>query len=631
MDVQREVGTALILSTAGYLLAAALMILILPLTPGLPPFLDETVLDARYFFPEPGERALYLLGLAWFPVTLYLLMRHRIQLAGAATTALAWLLATAFLAWFLLQFQRDKFVLDVTNYAWMRGALILLMLFMSVVLFREQRKQQQLVHVICAGIIAFVVLACVFGSADPATLHAHFQVIAAPLVQVTAGRTLMVDAGSQYGLWAHFIEPLVYASGGGTLALTGLLAMLTGVALVLIYVAICRWIEAPAVRLATFLCLVALHFFLAKLHVLHHYEAFLEPYFQYWPIRLIAPATVIALMSCPPGRLRQRLLVALLLGFAVAWNFESGLAATGAWIIYLAFLAPGPQTAIIRIGEVIAGVMVALATVTLNLWVRAGELPDPGRFTQAAEIFFRWGYMMSPLPWFHLWQLVLLTYLAALAVAIRRRLAGDTRDAYLAGLATLGALTFHYYLGRSHETLLLSCLYPAILIAWIGVSRSIGQMNWRLPSAPLAGITIFLSVLASSVFLGETPGLIRMTVDRLAIATSPLNHPGANMLSTQPGDFVMILDDASPGIHLATGTLPVANDDYFAMVFREDFERLEKVIAHRKPPGVLLAYRFMQVTPRSAYDARISIVTALERAGYRLVEATPDGQYQYFR
>ncbi len=623
---------AIALCLAGYLVLLTLATLGFSWDDSLPTYLATTVLDPTYFFPEPVERAAYFLALIFFPVAgWFATLRPWLALRPVWVAIVISAGVVALVVWYISQLDRQKFVFDVRLYPVLPGIAVGLMISLAL-RYLSKPLARTLVDLACVTLIVIVVLSSLLGAKSGASLSNHFQVIASPVVQVLSGRTLLVDATSQYGLYPHFLEPVLHLFGASVVSLSTTLAVLTGFSFLLIFLCLRQWITHSAVLLTTWFSLVFLHFFLGKLHTLHHYTNFLDPYFQYWPVRFVFPAIALfAIAKAPSGR--RAAAVTALLALGVRSHLDSGSAAYSAWATFLVF-RPDHMAAALKV--ILGTVVVLFAAVLLCgvlLYLRSGNWPDVAAAAASAELFFGAGYLMSPLPFFHVWQAVALVYVAALIIALQYWQREPSRNAHLAGLAALGALLFSYYVGRSHELLLLSAMYPAIMILGIYIDNRLAQFTFRHVESALISLVLLTGLTATGTMILELPRIAAVTTAQLSTVNDVPDHPAYLFIQqyANKDEPLLILANESPLLHLATKTQPASADDYYGMVFKRQFDQITQTIEAGGVNQAVVAFSFMQVTPRSHYDARIAVVTALEQSGLMVVASTADGRYQFLQ
>ena len=154
-----------------------------------------------------------------------------------------------------------------------------------------------------------------------------------------------------------------------------------------------------------------------------------DPYFQYMPIRMVAPVLSAWLTwryLNHPSRMRYWLTM-LALGAGPLWNLDTGLPAMASWIGVLAYGELGGEgTKRRKLGRIVnhllaGGVcsLVAVLGYAIAVQVRSGRWPDFVAFLEFQRIFYGAGFFMLPMPAMGGWWAVAIVYLAGLAYAAR--------------------------------------------------------------------------------------------------------------------------------------------------------------------------------------------------------------------
>jgi hypothetical protein len=155
------------------------------------------------------------------------------------------------------------------------------------------------------------------------------------------------------------------------------------------------------------------------------------------------------------GRVSAWLLF-VLAGLGILNNADFGVAACGATLAALIWTSPERSPRMfLRLGATAAaGLLTALALVSVLTLIRAGSLPHLERLTEFARLFASAGFGMMPIPGVvSLATALYLTYVAAI-VAGSVRLLQHAPDRLLTGMlvwaGVFGLGSGSYYVGRSH-------------------------------------------------------------------------------------------------------------------------------------------------------------------------------------
>jgi len=349
-----------------------------------------------------------------------------------------------------------------------------------------------------AGVVATMMLGLFlmgWFTADRLTapvLPHHFNAVHHSVVQVCLGRPLLVGNNThQYGLYPHFLEPLLAVTGHDVGGFTFVLQALRVLVWLLLLTAACRLFQRPAWALFTWFTLV----YLAAFMLLGRFIGArpvdnIDIYFQYDPIRTLFPAILIYFLVDEVWLRGWRWwLATAVLAAGLLWNLDSGLVVWLTWIAVCwhdaicmhgwhrprAWLSAGLGRTAAAAGIAVA----ALAVFAATTFLRYGEWPQLTLLTRYQQIFYAAGFLMLPMRLFHLWQIVLLVYAVGLAVGLRAIMLCDRSITPRAifGLSVVGCGLFAYYNGRSHDAAFPSVIYPAILVGGMLLEQLHGALQ----------------------------------------------------------------------------------------------------------------------------------------------------------
>jgi hypothetical protein len=364
----------------------------------------------------------------------------------------------------------------------------------------------------------------------------HADPVMYALSQVVAGKTLMVDLPSQYGLFPEIVGPLFKLIGLSVFKLSAFFAILQLASMSALFYVLSRLIKTKVLRLVVGLALVMVTFettlFIAGIP---------ERYFQYWPVRFFWPAlSVLVFFWFTQRRTLLRAAAVSLVGvIGLLWNLDSGLFIT---VVFAAYLVarlitvvigrhlnpPGANDPWTVQKYVIAtaihtGITVTVVTAFLvGMSWKAGESLNPFWLLEYQKIFYKLGLMMLPLPrrsdpWMTMLGLYLIGLLSSLA-NWRRRMP-RSRDDLEFFLSMLGLGLFVYYEGRSHVLNLITVCWPAVMLCGIQADQILRAVRGRRIDRcqiilPVAAISFLL--VGCGTFLYNVPKLVRDTASQFS-------------------------------------------------------------------------------------------------------------------
>lgn len=322
------------------------------------------------------------------------------------------------------------------------------------------------------------------------------------LSQVVAGKTLLRDLPSQYGLFPELIAPLFKVVEISVFSVSTLFITLQVIALACIYSVLHIYVRNNLLRIMTFLCLLISTGLFLYLNGVRQ-----EIYLQYFPIRFICPAaalTLFAYFCLKPTRTRL-IILGVASGIAIFWNFDSGvpvLVSIGATLLVKPFFTqPLRWKVLLPFLSFSSLAALTFGVLMLALRIKADGPLGIEEAIASQKLFYGSGFMMLPMPqFFHAWQIILVIYAAAAVAALsawRRHRNSHVYDVlFCAALMGLGLFT--YYQGRSHIFCLMMVLWPALVVGAILtdlILRSIRARSTSVLSTLLAlPFLIFVSL-----------------------------------------------------------------------------------------------------------------------------------------
>jgi hypothetical protein len=582
-------------------------------------------------WPEPAERFSYLAALVLSPALLVaqLLLANRIR-RGVGVDNHPWLVRGAGIAvlallgtvvWATLNPEgRQHFGYNV----FVRRPVATLPLFLTVLaVIWYDRGTHRAVRWAANGIVAAAVVSiCLlffFSANHVYTWHTHLDAVLFSVVQVHLGKTLLVDAACQYGLYGQLLAPMFALVGLSVAWFTAVMAGLLACSYFLLWVSLRNITRRPSVAAVGLLALLFNN--LAVFLV----ESCNDLYFQYLPLRLIAPAALVGLgafyLQRPNRALGWSILAVLSVG--VLWNLDSGVPALLTWLIVLSYgeLSPPVGPACVRIaGHWVAGVS-ALAVVSglysVATRLTAGVWPNFGEAIAYQRAFYLSGFAMLPAPWPGLWMLVLIAYAAGLARAAAVRLNGTPgpRDSMILLLSVLGLGLFTYYQGRSHLQCLRLAAWPVFLLLALFLDGLLDRMRagpGRVLELCLASALVWL-LAGSAVSLAtlsypdgrpvvfQFAGHLRRVFAREQPSLAGVEHWIRGQV--KPGETMVYLGRGEAYWHLRTGIAAPQQRGLMEMLFLKEFQRLTDRLEAGEPALIVVERGYLELLSHNrGYD-----------------------------
>jgi hypothetical protein len=433
---------------------------------------------------------------------------------------------------------------------------------------------------------------------------------------VLNGRSPLVDMVAYGTLWAYVVALPLRALGGGYAAFTVTMATIAGVSMLAVHGVLQRVARDPLLALGLYLPVLATGFFVEHQIGNDRYDP--GTYFGMFPLRyggpyLLAWLTVRQLASSSRSRWPLRLLFAVA-GLVALNNLDFGGAALAATATALLVVRrPRDGRALARLAlDAGAGLVLALALVSLLTLVRAGSLPQLGLLTRYGRVFVDGGAENLPLPRLGLHLVVSATFVAA-GTAAAVRVVRAQRDDLLAGMLAwcaifgLGA-SLYYYGYRSHPDVLVSLFSIwSLTLALLVLAVLRGARPRRRPSVPALAVAFGFALAACSLVQAPSPWSqlrrIAGTTPAGAVEAVPAEGfreaavAGIVAERTRTGERVVILSQVGHRVAREAGVVNVSPytgleqmpareqlDETAGILVREGGTKL--FVAQQPPPGI---------------------------------------------
>ncbi len=619
----------LLFSPLAYLLVAKI-----PVLPLEPDVLAQLALLPEDVHPEPGEKLAYFLSLLFFPLVLPALIlavknRERLLvLFERVSAALVWLALAGL-------------VLGPNNTCYLRHTGLGLdlpwrVLAGCLVWFGWRRRPSPplaFARLLVSVTLLWLVLVGFVRQTDPYMVHPHFNAVYYSMVQLYQGRILLVEFFNQYGLYPYFLLPVFRLIGLDAVKFSLVMGALNAFCFGCLYLVLRRVCRNPAVALLGFLACANLNYFLMKqLFWSEHVIEYMDPYFQYWPIRLLFPTLLLVFVTRP---VRYYWAAMLLFSVGCFWNLDSGLPAWGTWVAvcgYAEFLRPISRRQSL-LHALLHGAK-GLACLLLLAALLQTQLPLSG-LVHIHKVFYSIGYFMLPMQPIHAWNVVALLYLAGLAYAFQaawERREG-ARPKVIFALSILGMGLFSYFQGRSHDWVLFLASWPATLLATLFVdelweSRAGGSLGRALRT--LLTVLLLNYALSLPTTLGSlaTPVERKLTGEAVLAESHTLNEEIAQIEkhSKYPRQMI-ILSNHSALLHQMTQSQFLVFDSLIEMFRLEEFRRLAEAIEAKSSPWILVGSDFEYDSQKVPWE---KMVWAALLRNYQCIESSQNERLRIY-
>jgi hypothetical protein len=551
--------------------------------------------------PEPVERLIFVLLAALSPAGLVLAIKYSegIQFKARLNILVAGLLCLVSIYPFVTSdFAGVMFfpasVAEVGKPAMLLMAAVLCGLVLSSARFTKTEHPRPLLFslgIACLAAILLQILPYRFSTANTVTEALQWSVsydaAIFALTQVVAGKTLLADLPSQYGLFPELIAPVFKAVGLSISSLATFFALLQLIGLLGIAAILHWYVHNPLLRLMTFLCL------LVSTGLFLYLNGFTqEIYLQYYPIRFFCPAVSIVLFAryCSQPSNRRLTFLGMAAGLSIFWNLDTGipvLVAIGASLTVKSwFKHPVRLSGLLPALSFTVAALATFAGLMMILRIKAGAPLGIQEALSAQKLFYGSGFMMLPLPQqMHPWQVVLAVYGAGAITAVSAWKRHSNHPVYdvLFCCSVLGLGLFTYYQGRSHIFCLMLVLWPALVVAAIMCDlllRSFRRGALPVPFLLLVAPFVFFVSLGSVTLAMSSSDLIATGIRNLANASEARDATVANELeflrATDNGRNCLILAQRQAIYHAELNTAsPVPGPGMIETLLQSELDTLQ--------------------------------------------------------
>lgn len=476
--------------------------------------LDPTVVAlvlpsvARWIHPEQVERTRYIVSTLLFPILCFFTwmlfgrLQTRVPRSTWAIAAIAFTAAAIVSAsWLYYSLKQVDFLylrILYPDLGWgtaIAPFLLFLLLIYAGRMFSSRpwvRWVLRTVTIVTGALTTVMAFAAsLLARADAYVNSIHFNAYFYSVVQVSLGKTLLVDLTSQYGLYPYFLQPVLRVVGLDVPQLTFTMGTLIAWFFFILLVLLVRLARSRLIAVCGILAIAASYILgTGSWHTaaLDHGP---DPYFQYMPHRVLFPVVMLLLVFIyqnAHGSWKGAVYALLFLACAagILWNVDTGVIAFGAWVLFLYWetLARWRDLGTKRVAFAIArhtaigllSLLLMLGSLVAYTYVRSGRFLNPAEMGQYQALFYQSGFMMIPMPLIHPWNLVILTYMVGLCISagfLYKRIHGEVSSGNAEEqswhnmvflISVLGVGLFTVYQGRSEDQNLLATFWSAFFL-----------------------------------------------------------------------------------------------------------------------------------------------------------------------
>ncbi len=328
-----------------------------------------------------------------------------------------------------------------------------------------------------------------------------FNAVYYSVVQVYNGVPMLVNHFTNtYGLYPHFVVPIMKLFGPGILSFTAIMAALVSLCFVFLLLFLGKIIKHKLLILLSITTVFYNCYIYGK--ILISFDA----YYALTPIRWIMPFSLLFYAVCYLNR-RSKLLYYssfFFYGLGILWSPDFGLLTFLSLVAFYSFLEFENARLITSVKRIALhgltaglGLAAAFAVFLIVIRIFYGAFPDLRLLFSTLKVFSIVGIGMLPTPsTMHPWMLVALIYLIGIVVSVRSILTRSVspRSALVFLLTAIGTIAFQYYLGRSHNWNLFGCCPWCFMLLTIFADDALTIFKKQgIFFLPVAGLLFVLS------------------------------------------------------------------------------------------------------------------------------------------
>lgn len=584
--------------------------------------------------PEPAEQQTYLLLLLAALPVMYGTFRltRRVRLPGRLPPALWCVFSFVMLLWPSAEWLYI-IALHSLDAPWKIPVIAAIMGMAGAALFRFRARKGKTAILFgllgIAAVLSFNFSLYLPGYFTEYFTH-HFEVLCFPIAQAAHGLVPL----HQYGFYPNFLAPLWSLLPLSTLSVNIVLLVLAWACLAVLLIAFHRIARSGISLLLTGIILIYL---CTPVAAVANGEI-LDPYFAYFPIRTLFPVLHIALFLYflqAEKQLRATwwLLLGAFAGCGVFWNLDSGIVGTVCWGAFL--ILDGRFRKWRRAGWFGVGWLAACVVLWNYLAFLGGEPLTFAALFRAPKIFAENGFFMIPLPdWPCAWGFFAVVYGIGLSLGVAGvLLPGTTTPSRRARttlfLALMGSGLAAYYVGRSHNLSLGSCVFPAVVLLGIFLDDAVRLFRLHISSryeeiaAALPTMLLFaLFMLNLILFAPQVCFATKFNCTELAANRVSQFHEEADFIRNHAdGRAVNIFGPYQALLFLESGcTADIVNSSENEIILQEEYIRLLDALARSGAP--LFINQWSRFLPEE-FLARYYVLLGVSPTGVRYYEPGP--------
>ena len=476
---------------------------------------------------------------------------------------------------------------------------IIILYFLLKINWSSKNKPVKIINtlldVFCLLLITYIAAICVFsiyGTSD------NFESVFYSIVQLFKGIPLGVDGFTNtYGLYPYFLNIIFKITGLSVLKCSIVFCILIALSLLLIFSFLKNTVDN---KFIVFLGLTSVIYFSILSSQLFLVQLFgrAEPYYAYLPLRYLFPCLLLFTSSLYIKNKSTNLYTSssIICSLSLLWNFDTGLITAISWML-LNFYSEFEQNNIRTISrnilwhilKISVVVIITISLFCLCVFICYGRVLNPGVLIQTLNVFSELGFNMLPMPLFHPWNILALTYITGIGISIRaiteKNITPWTKNVFLVTIMGTGMLL--YYQGRSHDASLWGPSFYLFILLTLFLDKLFSFLKENRNLLLKFILILIASILSLSIIL------ISINIkDEFSILKDSIKNVQADSelkkVVEMNCDFIrrhadpsekIIIFSRNSGIYFSKiPNISAFNPGLTDLFLQSDYERLEKVI-----------------------------------------------------
>lgn len=436
------------------------------------------------------------------------------------------------------------------------------------------------------------------------TVDLHFDTVFYSMVQLFKGIPLGVDGFSNtYGLYPYFLNIIFKITGLSVLKCSIVFCVLIALSYLLIFLFLKNTVGNKLLMLLGFVSVIyfpklSMNLFHTRTVLRNTGEFVSLAYYQYLPLRYIFPCLFLLLGALYIRNKNKSLyiLISLISGLALLWNFDTGVIITLSWIllnIYSECELKDAKTflknSLRHLIKILSVIITTVLCFLLVVYIVYGRILNLGLFIQSSLVFSQFGFFLLPMPPVHPWSILALAYIAGMGISIRAIIEKDitpwTKNIFLVTVMGTGMLL--YYQGRSHDYAFMNPLFYFFILLTLFLDNIFSYLrshkNFLLTFLSLLiASTLSMAIILMAINFRDGISLVNTVFENIHHSRAEMNiQNNCEFIKkhTNPSEKIIIFAREEAIYFSRIPNASAFNPGFSECFLKTDYDRLEKLVA----------------------------------------------------